>query len=65
MRLPPGWEAALSAFATAHVEQHTGQLAPAVASDAPQYMAAVLQCVAAQVLQRAGDAARDGIKGIL
>ena len=61
-----GWvsEAALARFAGAQVEAHvsrvTSAVAPSVASDAPQYMAAVLQVVAAQMLQRAGDAARDG-----
>ena len=48
-------------FPTAHVRDHIRSFAPdEVAAGAPEYMAAVLEYVTADVLQRAGDAARSG-----
>lgn len=48
-------------FPTARVRDHIRSLAPdEVAAGAPEYMAAVLEYVTADVLQRAGDAARSG-----
>jgi len=50
-------------FPTARVREHIQSYAPEVAAGAPEYMAAVLQYVTAEVLQRAGDAARGGATG--
>ena len=52
-------------FPTARVREHIRSYAPEVAAGAPEYMAAVLQCVTAEVLQRAGDAARGGATGTI
>ena len=48
-----------SGFDTAQVRQHIERLtqAPSMSADAPGYMAAVLEVVASQMLQRAGDVA--------
>ena len=51
-------------FPAAHVaERMARRIAPSVAADAPEFMAAVLEVVASQVLQRAGDAAAAGSSG--
>ena len=51
-------------FPTARVREHIRSFAPdEVVAGAPEYMAAVLECVTAELLQRAGDAARDGASG--
>ena len=47
----------LSGFSAARVQQHIERLAPSVAAGASEFMAAVLEVVASQMLQRAGDAA--------
>ena len=52
--------AAAAAFGAAAVQQHIQEYAASVEGDVPQYMAAVLQCVASKLLQCAGDAAREG-----
>ena len=54
---------AAAPFPTARVREHIQSYAPEVAAGAPEYMAAVLQYVTAEVLQRAGDAARGGATG--
>ena len=46
-----------AAFGAPRIRSHIGGYAPVVASDANDYMAAVLQCVASRLLQSAGDAA--------
>ena len=52
-----GRAGSLSGFSAARVQQRIQRLAPNVAADAPEFMAAVLEVVASQMLQRAGDAA--------
>ena len=47
----------LSGFSAARVQQRIEKLAPSVAAGAPEFMAAVLEVVAGQMLQRAGDEA--------
>ena len=58
-------EASASGFPAARVAERMARriAAPSVASDAPEFMAAVLEVVASQVLQRAGDAAAAGSSG--
>ena len=53
----------LSGFSAARVQQRIERLVPSVAADAPEFMAAVLEVVATQMLQRAGDAAAAGSCG--
>ena len=50
-------------FPVACVQEQLSSFAPRLSDDAPEYMAAVLQVVAAQVLERAGDAALEGQSG--
>jgi len=57
--------AAVAPFPTARVREHIQSYTPKVAEGAPEYMAAVLQYVTAEVLQRAGDAARGGVTGTI
>ena len=45
------------------VQEQLSSFAPRLSDDAPEYMAAVLQVVAAQVLERAGDAALERHSG--
>ena len=48
----------MAPFLTARVREHIRSYALDVAAGAPEYMSAVLEYVTAEVLQRAGDAAR-------
>jgi len=57
--------AAVAPFPTARVREHIQSYTPKVAEGAPEYMAAVLQYMTAEVLQRAGDAARGGVTGTI
>ena len=61
---PPPAEAAFdAALPLSCVQEQLSSFAPRLSDDAPEYMAAVLQVVAAQVLERAGDAALEGQSG--
>ena len=54
---------AVASFAAARVAERIGSIAPSVSAEAPEFMAAVLEVVASQVLQRAGDAAAASSSG--
>lgn len=62
----PASESARSelSFATAHVHQQMlERYAPRITGEAPEYMAAVLQCIASKLLSEAGAAARESEQG--
>ena len=59
----PGVVLSPERFGAARVAQRIARAAPSVEADVPEFMAAVLEVVASQMLQRAGDAAVAGSSG--
>jgi histone H3/H4 len=63
LSIPGGASVGVPRFAAAEVKQRIRRLAPKVADDVPEFMAAVLEVVTSQMLQRAGEAAAAGSCG--